>query len=90
MKIARFYAGDLINDFFNTSTCDCTFGSWYDPNKYDLVIKDSHLEQEIRRAEEAIEANEREHDASNKYYENRRKMLVEQKEKLIMQKIKKK
>jgi hypothetical protein len=82
----------IFDDFFNFSRPTFSFlkGELYDPEQFDLTPKPAYLEAEIKRKEEAIEENERNHEASNKYYESRKRLLIEEKERLINQRGKKK
>lgn len=98
MSIKRYF-GDLVvknfnddievfDDFFNLSrpSFSCLRGEFVDTDKFDIVPKRKYLEEQIKRAEEAIEANERDRESSQKYYEMRKTRLLEDKEKLINQK----
>lgn len=65
-------------------------GTFVDTDKYDIVPKPSYYDDLIRQAGEQIEALDRQHESDEKYYKTRRANLVEEKEKLIRDKHKRK
>lgn len=79
----------FIDSFFPIRTFSTTLRG-YDPEKFDLIPKESYYDDKIRRSEEAIEALDRQHESEEKYYQETRKRLVEQKEKIITEKQNKK
>jgi len=94
MSIRRYSFGDLVRrmnddiDIFHDFIPSLSFsfnGRLVDEDEYDIVPKQKTVEKLIRRKEEEIEANERDRDASNKYYEERKKRLIEEKERLLGQ-----
>jgi hypothetical protein len=94
MSIRRYSFGDLVRrvnddiDIFHDFIPPLSFsfnGRLVDEDEYDIVPKQKTVEKLIRRKEEEIEANERDRDASNKYYEERKKRLIEEKERLLGQ-----
>lgn len=65
-------------------------GTLVDTEKYDIVPKPSYYDDLIRQAGEQIEALDRQHESDDKYYKTRRAKLVEEKEKLIRNRDKRK
>jgi len=57
--------------------------TWVDTTKYDIVPKESHRQELIKKKEEEIKDVERNREASMTYYDNRLKQLKEEKDKLL-------
>jgi len=55
-------------------------GQVVDTDKYDIVPKKEYRQELLRLKEEEIEALDRQHEAEENYYKEKRKKLVEQKE----------
>ena len=89
--------GDFINDVFDDlayslvdfwpgtgQTASCTFrGKWIDTDKFDIIPKKEYYEEQINKTQDLIDALDRQHDVEEKYYQERRKGLLEEKEKLL-------
>jgi hypothetical protein len=60
----------FFTDFPSTTTY--SYGSWYDPNKYELKLRQDFLDEEIK----AI-------DAKIAFYEEAKKKLLQQKDKAL-------
>lgn len=91
----RFFASDLIDevmddlawgfvDLCHPQITDYKFhGRLVDTDKFDITPKKDYVETLIRHKQEQIDQNDRDHEASNRYYEERRKRLEEEKERLL-------
>ena len=80
IDLPAFWGTDL--DGWSTTTT----ATWYDSNKYDLVPKPGYLDKEIKVLENEMAVLERNQKSTNEYYENRKRALLEEKEKLTRQK----
>jgi hypothetical protein len=86
-KINKYGFGDFINDdmavfndFFNFGRPTFTFleGKFYDPDKYELVIKKDYREQALKNAEQRLENSKVAHQyATQRYEEEQRKLQGE-------------
>ena len=94
MRIRR---GFGIGDFFREAMDDMASGFEYfpssgksysiigelvDTSKFDVIPKESYRQELLKKKEEEIEALDRQHESDEKYYQERRKNLVEEKETL--------
>jgi hypothetical protein len=61
-------------------------GQVIDMDKYDVILKPTYLDQEIKRVEQELETLQRQQESTIKYYENRKIALLEEKEKYKRQK----
>lgn len=74
---------DMAYDFnyFPPQSQSYTFkGQIVDTDKYDIVAKKEYRLELLKLKEEEIEALDRQHEAEESYYKEKRKKLVEQKE----------
>jgi hypothetical protein len=90
----RYTIGDVFDDMafglstmFPTENYSLSFkGQLVDTEKFDIIPKQSYIDEQIKRKEGEIEANERDHKASTLYYEERKRKLLEEKSTLLGQK----
>ena len=57
-----------------------------DPDKYDIIPKESHRKEMLAKKEEEIAALDREWESTKIYYTERRKKLEEEKERMLRKK----
>jgi hypothetical protein len=86
----RTFIDKMIDDFYGAAPISINYGDVYNPSTHELVPKKEFIDAEIKRKEEALEANDRAKESSLKYYESVRQRLLEEKEKLVALKQKRK
>ena len=80
--MSRFIFSDLFNAFLPEEcwrpevTSWTLRGKWVDDSRFDIIPKESYKKELIRQKEEEI-------DNLDAYYQNRRKELTEEKERLL-------
>jgi hypothetical protein len=85
----RKFVNDDFGDIFGRHVVSYSVkGQFVDLDKYDIVPKANYIDQEIRRVDQELETLERQQESTNKYYENRKSVLLEEKEKYKRQKSK--
>jgi hypothetical protein len=90
-EIKKFRTGNFINDVFDdlAYTIGDLYPSWtfrgkfVDTDKFDITPKPKYYEEQINRTQDLIDALDRQHDVEERYYQERRKRLLEDKEKLL-------
>ena len=94
MTIRRFDLADKLDVFdrffstvpFSTPSYAFARGSLYNPDTHELVIKDSYIDDEVKRLEDEEEDVRRNMKSSEEYYKNRLKLLGDKKEQLKQRK----
>jgi len=75
-SLARLFESVFDDIYYPEVTSWTLRGKWVDADKYEVVPKESYKKELIRQKEEEI-------DNLDAYYQNRRKELTEEKERLL-------
>ena len=78
------WVGDMLSRWVSPSYT--INGQFVDLEKFDVVPKQNYLDNEIKRVDQELDSLQRQQDMATKYYENKRAILLEEKERYKRQK----